>query len=141
MFVDSVEPEFYPNSNVFVNKADERDFKSLQSLEAGYAVVNEYLIIENPSLLPKEFNLSKLKAIHYHLFKDLYDWAGKPRSYDMRKDNNEFTPAKDLPKYESVVFSRAEDVLDLIEPEHEILAEKLVRCLGILNIYHMFPEG
>lgn len=141
LFPDSVEPEYYPNTHTFVNHKGERDRRKLNELEAGFSAIHEYLLIEDPSLLPKEFNLKKLKLIHYYLFHDLYPWAGKTRSYPMRKNGDEFTPAEDLPKYESTVFARAKEVVDLINPEKDYLAEKLARCLGILNIYHPFPEG
>jgi len=141
LFEDSVEPEFYENTSVFVNLKSEKNPTKLKELEAGFATVYEYLLIEDSSLLPCEFNLTKLKSIHFFLFKDLYPWAGKTRSYDMSKNGDEFTPAKDLPKHEVAVFSRAEDILSLVKPEKILLAEKLARCLGILNMYHPFPEG
>ncbi|SQD77596.1 Fic/DOC family protein [Moritella yayanosii] len=141
LFTDSVEPDFYENTSVFVNLKNETNPQKLKELEAGFTAVYEYLLFEDSSLLPCEFNLTKLKSIHSFLFKELYSWAGKTRSYDMSKNGDEFTPAKDLPKHEAVVFSRAENVLSLVKPEKIILAEKLARCLGILNMYHPFPEG
>ena len=141
LFEDSVEPEFYANTTVFINLKNETNAKKLKELEAGFSTIHEYLLMEDSSLLPREFNLKKLKSIHFHLFNELYSWAGKTRSYDMSKNGDQFTPAIDLPKYESVVFSRAEDVLSLIHPEKNVLAEKLAKCLGVLNIYHPFPEG
>jgi fido (protein-threonine AMPylation protein) len=59
----------------------------------------------------------------------------------MRKNGDEFTPPEDLPKYESTVFARANETVELVNPSKDTLAEKLARCLGILNIYHPFPEG
>jgi len=59
----------------------------------------------------------------------------------MRKNGDEFTPPECLPKYENTVFARATEVVNLQQPEKDVLAEKLARCLGILNIYHPFPEG
>ena len=75
--------------------------------------------------LPKELNLQKLKLIHYYLFNDLYPWAGKTRSYPMRKIGDEFTPPECLPKYEDTVFARATEVVNLQRPEKD------VRYLGI----------
>jgi cell filamentation protein len=141
LFEDSVEPEFYENTTVFINLKNEKNSQKLKELEAGFTAVHEYLLIEDSSLLPREFNLKKLKSIHRHLFNELYSWAGKTRSYDMSKNGDEFTPAMDLPKYELEVFSRAEDVLVLVNPEKKLLAEKLAKCLGALNMYHPFPEG
>ena len=59
----------------------------------------------------------------------------------MPKNDDEFTPPECLPKYEDTLFARATEVVNLQCPEKDVLTEKLARCLGILNIYHPFPEG
>lgn len=49
----------------------------------------------------------------------------------MRKDGNEFTPAKDLPKYETQVFSRVTEYCNNKQrPTIIVAAEELASCLG-----------
>ncbi len=60
----------------------------------------------------------------------------------MRKNGDEFTPAKDLPKYEAMVFSRSQNFSNSRQrPTVNEVATKLASCLGIINIFHPFPEG
>ena len=76
------------------------------------------------------------------MFQDLYSWAGKPRSYDIKKGEDTFTSARLLPRYESEVFTRAIDYFNSEQrPSISESSKSLALCLGIINIYHPFPEG
>lgn len=142
VFPDAVEPQCYPNTTIFVNLLDVISSKDLAEKEAGFTAIRLIELLQNPELVHQTFDFSHLKSIHQYLFQDLYEWAGKPRSYDMRKDGNEFTPAKDLPKYEAQVFSRvAEYCNNKQRPTITAAAKELASCLGIINIYHPFAEG
>ena len=60
----------------------------------------------------------------------------------MRKNGDEFTPAKELPKYEAEVFARSIEFFNTRQRlSKDKTAEKLASCLGIINTYHPFPEG
>ncbi|VAW54445.1 Cell filamentation protein fic [hydrothermal vent metagenome] len=142
VFSDSVEPLCYPNTSVFINFLNLTSFKKLRDKEAGFTAIRSIELLQNPSLIPQTFDFDHLKAIHSYLFQDLYEWAGRPRSYDVRKNEDEFTPAKYLPKYEKQVFSRVSDYCNCSQrPPINEAAIKLAACLGIINIYHPFPEG
>lgn len=141
-FPDSVEPEYYPNSTLFVNLLDISSSQELRDKEAGFTAIRSIELLQNAGLTPQTFDFKHLKSIHHHLFQDLYTWAGKPRSYDMRKSGDEFTPAKYLPKYEAQVFSRSIAFSNSSQrPNIDKAATKLASCLGIINTYHPFPEG
>lgn len=141
-FPDSVDPPYYPNTTTFINLLNVSSSKDLADKEAGFTVIRSIELLQNPDLTPQTFDFSHLKSIHHYLFQDLYGWAGKPRSYDMRKNGDEFTPAKDLPKYEAHVFSRVTEYCNNNKrPTITDAAKQLASCLGIINIYHPFPEG
>jgi len=36
------------------------------------------------------FDLAQLRAIHRHLFRDVYDWAGEPRTVEIAKGGHQF---------------------------------------------------
>ncbi len=141
-FPDSVEPEYYPNTTVFVNLLNISSSQKLRNKEAGFTVIRSIELLQKPALTPQTFNFMHLRSIHHYLFQDLYEWAGKPRSYDMRKNGNEFTPAKYLAKYEEQVFTRSIKFANCQQrPSISKATTKLASCLGILNTYHPFPEG
>ncbi len=41
-----------------------------------------------------EFDLAHLKAIHRHLFQDVYDWAGELRTVEIAKGDSRFQPRR-----------------------------------------------
>ena len=142
IYSDSVDPEYYPNTHIFVNLLNIQDLKTLKSKEADFSVIRSLELLQQPEIICTTFDFNHLKSIHRHLFKDIYSWAGKPRSFDMAKNGDIFTPANELPDYESEVFSGSLGFLNLnARPSRDDAAEKLAKCLGIINIYHPFPEG
>jgi cell filamentation protein len=142
LFPDSVEPDYYPKTNSFVNIINVSDHKTLLKLESEVTFLRSYELLAEPTLIPQTFNFEHLKLIHHHLFKDLYSWAGRPRSYDVRKGTDEFTPANKLMMYENDVFDRSIEFSKMSESVNtENSARKLASCMGIINIYHPFPEG
>lgn len=91
-------------------------------------------------------NYNYLKAIHHHLFCDLYLWAGKDR-YEMgaaeifRKGETQFTPTSRIPDV-------AHDLFDALKRENyfqgldrEALTHHLAVFLNGLNLLHPFREG
>jgi len=142
VFPDAVDPQCYPNTTTFVNLLGVTSSKELAEKEAGFTTIRSIELLQNPDLIHQTFDFIHLKSIHRYLFQDLYEWAGKPRSYDLRKDGNDFTPAKDLPKYETQVFSRVAIYCNNKKRSNIInSAKELASCLGIINIYHPFAEG
>jgi len=142
VFPDSVEPEYYPNTTIFVNLLSISSYQELRNKEAGFTAIRSIELLQSADLSPGSFDFKHLKFIHHYLFQDLYEWAGRPGSYDMNKNGDEFTPAKYLPKYEAQVFARSIGFSKSSQrPNIDKAALKLASCLGIINTYHPFPEG
>lgn len=139
---DHVEPLFYPNTSVFVNRLGISDVKIIRQKEADFTAIRSIELLQNTHLILPSFDFKHLKSIHQYLFQDLYEWAGKARSYDVKKDQSIFTPANQLQQYEHQVFQCSIDYYNRSErPSLKESAGTLARCLGIINIYHPFPEG
>ena len=49
------------------------------------------------------FDFNHLKKIHKYIFQDLYDWAGKPRTVELSK-NNLFCTVCCLQDYARIIF-------------------------------------
>lgn len=144
VFLDSVEPSYLPNSRVFENLLNITDGQKLRQKESDFTFVRSFELFQTPSLIPKTFDFNHLKQIHKYVFQDLYSWAGKPRSFNMAKNGDVFTPANQLPIFEKEVFSRSLSLVKDFQNDEVFEVDipvRLARCLGIINIYHPFPEG
>lgn len=86
-------------------------------------------------------DFSALSAIHFHLFQDLYEWAGSPRSYGIRKGGDEFAPAEELPRLEKTIFEPAESFRSIAAPRIAEMPSHFARMLSLINFFHPFPEG
>ncbi|VAW75553.1 hypothetical protein MNBD_GAMMA13-980 [hydrothermal vent metagenome] len=142
VYPDSVEPSFYPNTTTFVNRLGITDRNALREKEAAFTAIRSIEPLQQVDLIQQTFDFAHLKAIHYYMFQDLYDWAGMPRSYNMKKEDNVFTPASELPKHEIEAFSQSIKFSHQNKrPSISKAANSLARCSGIINIFHPFPEG
>ena len=74
------DPYTYESSTVLVNKLDLRDQDVLDAYEA------EISNARSQEPLPEgNLNFVHYCAVHHHLFQDVYDWAGKPRTVRISK--------------------------------------------------------
>src|SRR6266545_2912963 len=83
---DAIEdPYTYKNSTVLVNKLDLRSQAELEAFEAEISSARA----EEP-LPGGSMDFEHYKAIHHHLFQDVYDWAGQVRTVRIAKGGNPF---------------------------------------------------
>lgn len=138
----------YHNENgVFKNKYGIDDDSQLNALEYQISARRTKELTDGSFQLKNtEFNLDRLQETHHHIFKDVYEWAGKVRSVPS---------SKRAPNGQVSVFSDA----DLINEKWALLANKtktfteiknntlsnkidaLVDIYAEANHIHPFPEG
>lgn len=98
----------YPGSNVLINKLDIRDLDKLHEVERKLTNLRIMELIENP--IDGEYDLAHLMKIHYYIFQDIYDWAGKVRTVDIAKGNM-FCNVK-------FIFNQAEDIFGKLRKDN-----------------------
>jgi cell filamentation protein len=71
----------YPGTDVLINKLGVTDEVALETaeIELTQARIEQY----EPDF--DDISLSTLWAIHFHLFQDIYEWAGQYRTVDISK--------------------------------------------------------
>ena len=134
-----IEPETYPDSNVFINKLDIRDLEILNEAEASLTWARTEAYRNNPA--SGNFDLEHLQQIHHALFQDLYTWAGELRSYDTRKGICEFTPAKKITHYSRKIYGALAEENYLQKLNREEFIHRLAYYYDMTNRLHPFPEG
>ncbi len=74
-----------PDFDVLRNKFGIRDADELDFVE------REFVARRTMGAIPSgKFDLSHLKAIHRHLFQDIFDWAGQLRTVEISKGGSQF---------------------------------------------------
>jgi cell filamentation protein len=80
MYDAADDPYTYENSTVLVNKLGLRDQGELDNFEA------EITNARAGEPLPEgDLDFAHYCAIHHHLFQDVFDWAGAPRTVRISK--------------------------------------------------------
>lgn len=81
------------------------------------------------------------KAVHHHLFQDVYDWAGQPRTIRIFKDGSPFCYPESFDQELRRIFSwvSIHDYLTGLSPQ--AFAKDAAWFLSELNAVHLFREG
>lgn len=139
-----LDPYIEPGTSTLKNLLGLRNLRELAAAEAD--LVNARTVqlgdLEFETFIPNSRDERELRAIHYHLFQDIYPFAGEIRTIDMRRGDGElFAPCAGISQN---LFSLAEQLNDknLLRNlgRNEFLKE-LVYFYSMLNWIHPFREG
>lgn len=78
------DPYLYPDTRVLKNLLGIMDDKRLQEAEGDYVTLRLSEIAEDGRPL-RVFDFPALCSLHYRIFQDIYEWAGKPRILNIEK--------------------------------------------------------
>ena len=125
------------------NRFGERDQDLLRTLEYGATVERQRELVSGEVDVPRTFDAEHVKAIHRHLFQDVYDWAGEYRTVPIFKSTpGGFADVKsgDVDRYLLDVHRFVEETpwerLDRAE-----FGERAATVFAYLNQAHPFREG
>ena len=134
---DAVEdPYTYKNSTVLKNKLDLQIQADLDAFEAEISSARA----EEP--LPEgTLDFKHYCAIHHHLFQDVYDWAGQPRTVRIAKGSNPFCFPENIHGQATSLFEELRQADYLRGLQAEKFSHKAAHFLAELNAVHAFREG
>lgn len=78
------DPYLYPDSEVLKNIPGIRDNRKLQQAESDYVTLRLSEIAEDTRLI-NVFDFAAMCRMHYRIFHDVYEWAGKVRVINIEK--------------------------------------------------------
>lgn len=136
---DNGDPYKYPGLDVLKNKRDIRDAATLQKFEYRRSALRELELIQTP--IQGNFDLEHLKAIHKHLFQDVYEWAGKERTVFISKGGSRFAHPDHIESYGALVHRELKGKNFLRGLEKEQFVEELSKHYAEVNALHPFREG
>jgi cell filamentation protein len=134
---DAIEdPYTYKNSTVLMNKLDLRTQGELDAFEAEISSARA----DEP--LPEGImDFTHYRAIHHHLFQDVYGWAGEPRTVRIAKGGNPFCFPENIESQAAKLFDELKGTGHLRNLEPQQFVRQAAHFLAELNAIHAFREG
>ena len=145
MAFDTWESYFYPppDEGTLRNLFDERDPVVLTRLEYVETARRQRELLAGQVAIPKTYDADHVRAIHRHLFQDVYAWAGEFRSVNISKGAGR--------GFGDVKTGEVDQLLDDVRKrvagtdwgrlDRDTFAELAATVFAYLNQAHPFREG
>lgn len=125
-----------PDFRVLRNKLNLKSAKELDYFE------REFVTARAMQDLPQgDFDLAHLRAIHRHLFQDVYDWAGEIRVVEISKGGSQFQARRFIEQGMGDVHRRIKTHNYLRNLPADQFADLAGEIMGDVNYVHPFREG
>lgn len=128
-----------PDSGVLYNKFGIQDAKELNRVEADYVAARTSQLTQTPH--SGEFGFHYLRAIHRHLFQDVYEWAGEIRDIDIQKGSSYFAHYNHIEAAGNALFAKLREEKLLAGLDEDSFSARAAFYLGEINALHPFREG
>lgn len=136
---ENSDPYLYPGTSVLKNLRDLTDPKLLERFEARQTHRRIAELIDNP--VAGRFDVAHLKAIHRHIFQDVYEWAGEFRTVNISKGGHLFGLATFLEPALQQILAKLAAEKHLVGLDIENFVDRAAYFIGELNAAHPFREG
>jgi cell filamentation protein len=133
---DNNDPAYYPGTHVLRNLPGLQDQAELNEYEI------EMVTLRSEEGIPEgAFTPAHYRAIHRHLFQDVYEWAGKYRTIRTGKGGNWFCYPEYIKTHLSDLFTRVNGPQFQLGVDRDVFISALAEFIGDLNAIHPFREG
>ena len=129
----------YPGTDVLRNKAEITNADDLDAYEGELSTLRSIEILENPVV--GQFDLTHLQHIHWTLFQDVYEWAGKIRTVDISRGNSRFANVRFIESAANDIFNKLARESWLKGLDADTLSKRLAHYLSEINALHPFRGG
>lgn len=130
------DPYVYPDTNTLINKRNIHDFDKLQKFERLFTTKR----MREP--LPEiPLTYEGYKAIHHHIFQDVYEWAGQSRTVSLAKGETFFGPPDHVDSQMQKRFELLKKEKNLKGLSPEKFAATAAAHMNEINAIHPFREG
>ena len=130
------DPYCYKGGFVLKNKAGLRDADALEAFELEMTALRA----EEP-LPDGRFSPTHYRAVHRHLFQDVYRWAGRYRTVRTSKSGNPFCFPEHISEQMNALFRTLRQSGALVPSDADDFVAKAADFLAELNAIHPFREG
>jgi cell filamentation protein len=130
------DPYCYPGTNILQNRLNIRDQETLDRTESLLARQRA-----KEKLPAGRLSETHYRAIHKHLFQDVYSWAGAYRTVRISKGSDTFCYPEHIGREMRAVFGTLQRRHGLKGLAREDFAREYAAFLATLNAIHPFREG
>ncbi|MCT9819304.1 Fic family protein [Microbacterium sp. W1N] len=130
-----------PASGVFHNKLRLTDPRQLAEAERRFSFARRIELVDAP--VAQTFDMAHLRALHHHLFQDMYPWAGEVRKVEISKGQSQFHAASMMDTAAEHTFGKlaASGLISDMSLDDETFVRLAADVLADLNYMHPFREG
>jgi cell filamentation protein len=136
MYEAADDPYCYPGTSVLKNRLDLRTQRELDTFEAMITLQRA-----DEPLPAGQLDYDHYRAIHRHLFQDVFEWAGEIRTVRVSKGESAFCYPENIDREMHRVFAELANENNLLELDMDSFARKAAHVLAELNAIHPFREG
>ncbi|UGT58861.1 Fic/DOC family protein [Nocardia asteroides] len=129
-----------PGAVVLRNKFGTRDPEELRDLEYVETAMRQAELESGEVQIARTGDGAEWRAIHHHLFQDVYDWAGQYRTVDLNKTGEPFLAARAMDPYLHSSLTQVRQV-DWSSLDREQFVDAAAHAYMQLNFAHPFREG
>ena len=140
MYEGENDPYIDESTGILKNLLGITNAQNLESAEYNIAYARSSDLYQNVRPIPP-FDMDHLKAIHRHLFQDIYSWAGEIRTIDLSKGYTRFASAMAIDSAGIKLFKDLEKENWLKGKNRREFADRAGHYLGEINTLHPFREG
>lgn len=136
MYDAVADPYCYPGTTVLRNIPGIRDQAALERFETISTAQRA-----DEQLPHGQLSVSHYRAIHRHLFQDVFPWAGKIRTVRLGKSGSAFCYPEHIAREMQHLFGSLKKKQFLRGLSHKAFASEAASFLTTLNAVHPFREG
>lgn len=129
---------FYPDKRTLRNKLGIDDFRLLEQAERR---ITQRQAEQPLSEQAREMSFAGFKAIHAHLFGDLYEWAGRERRYTTGRGPAPFAPPEQVTSWMEKQFTALKKENVLAGLSKTKFADRAAHYVNEINAVHPFIDG
>jgi cell filamentation protein len=130
------DPYCYRGTSVLRNLGDVTDWAELEQFEAAMLEVRSAEPIPTGA-----FDAAHYRALHHHLFQDVYDWAGQYRTIRIAKNDAMFCYPEHIQGQMDELFEQLKNAAFQPCVASETFIPASAQFLADLNAIHPFREG
>lgn len=137
--LEPLQDDCYEGTTVLINKFGIKDDAKLDMVERD---ITSALIAKAYIEIPfEDVDFDFYKNLHYYVFSDIYEWAGKIRNVDMSKKGTRFCPPEKIETRGRAIFEYLSKKSYFTALANEEFVKEFTELYCRLNYLHPFREG